>query len=80
MKTQFSICQRSRQERSGSAVLVILILLCIMMVFATANSETLKALRRQVMAVDQRQTQRLAEAVTNQVHGVQSVTNAPLSK
>ena len=80
MKTQLSISRRLCQGRDGSAVLVILILLCIMVVFVAANTATLNWLRREVKVVEKRQTQRLALASTNHLHSAQSVTNQPLSK
>ena len=66
MKTHFSIRHPTRQGQRGSAVLVILILLCIMLLFVMANTVTLNQLKRQVMVVDQHQTQRLAQSATNQ--------------
>jgi Tfp pilus assembly protein PilX len=66
MKTQFSICHRPRQSQGGSAVIVILILLCIMVLFVMANTATLNWLRQQVNVVDKHQTQRLAQSVANQ--------------
>jgi Tfp pilus assembly protein PilX len=77
MKTQSSICHRTRRGQDGSAVVVILILLCIMLLFVAANTATLNWLRAQVNAVDKHQTQRLALASTNQMQNAQSVTNQP---
>jgi hypothetical protein len=64
MKTQLSI--RHRQRQGGSAVLVILVLLGIMLIFVAVNTANLNWLRRQVNVVDQRQTQRLAHSAANQ--------------
>jgi CBS domain containing-hemolysin-like protein len=66
--------------QGGSAVLVILILLFIMVIFVAANMATLNWLRRQVNVVDKHQTHRLALASTNQLRSAQSVTNQPGSK
>jgi ABC-type uncharacterized transport system permease subunit len=67
-------------REGGSAVLVILILLFIMVIFVAANTATLNWLRRQVNVVDKHQTQRLALASTNQLRSAQAVTNQPGSK
>jgi len=75
-----SICHRARKSQGGSAVMVILILLCIMALFIAANTATLNWLRGQVNLVDKRQTQRLASASTNRLHSSQSATNQPVSK
>ena len=80
MKTQSSIRHRTRQSQGASAVFVILVLLCIMVVFLAANTATLNWLRREVKAVDKHQTQRLALASTNPLRSAHSVTNQPLSK
>jgi hypothetical protein len=60
MKTDFSITRPRRQTRNGSAVMIILILLGIMVVLAAANTAALNRLRERVNIVDQRQTRRLA--------------------
>jgi len=66
MKTRFSIRYGWRQNQDGSAILVIIVLLCIMVIFVMANTATLNWLARQVKVVDQHQIQRLAQSVTNQ--------------
>ncbi len=66
MKMQTSNSYRRRHGQDGSAVMVILILLFIMVIFVAANTITLNTLRRQVKLVEQRQIQRLAQSVTNQ--------------
>jgi type II secretory pathway component PulK len=66
MKTDASMARAPRKSRDGSAVLIILVLLTIMVVLAAANTATLNRLRQRVKIVDQRQTQRLASYSTNQ--------------
>jgi Tfp pilus assembly protein PilX len=66
MKTQLSMRHQQRRGQGGSAVLVILVLLGIMLIFVAANTANLNWLRRQVNVVDQRQTQRLAQSAANQ--------------
>ena len=74
MKTKLSLCHRTRQDQHGSAVLVILILLGIMVIFVAGNTATVNWLRREVNVVDKQQVQRLAR------HNAQTVTNRNLSK
>jgi type II secretory pathway component PulK len=80
MKTRLSIALASRNSRRGSAVIVILVLLMIMVVLAAANTATLNWLRRRIIIVDQRQTQRLASISTNALRAAASATNQPISK
>lgn len=49
---------RPNSER-GSAVIVVLVLVCIMVLFIAANTATLNWLRSQLKLVEQQQTQRL---------------------
>jgi hypothetical protein len=46
--------------------MIVMILLGIVLVFVMANTATLNWLRRQVVLVDQHQSQRLAQSATNQ--------------
>ncbi len=66
MKIHSSQFHPSRKSRDGSAVLIILVLLTIMVVLAAADTATLNRLAQRVKIVDQRQTQRLASSSTNQ--------------
>lgn len=66
MKTDSSIAHPPRKSRDGSAVLIILVLLTIMVALVAANTATLNRLRQRVKIVDQRQTLRLASGSTNQ--------------
>ena len=66
MKTDFSTAHPPRKLRDGSAVLIILVLLTIMVALAAANTATLNRLGQRVKIVGQRQTQRLASYSTNQ--------------
>jgi hypothetical protein len=63
-----------KSTETGSAVLVILILLCIMVVFVTANTVTVNWLRRQVSLVEKQELHRLA------AHSASAAANPPLSK
>jgi type II secretory pathway component PulK len=80
MKTDSSIAHAPRKSRDGSAVLIILVLLTIMVVLAAANTATLNRLRQRVKIVDQRQTQRLARCSTNLLSAAGSATNQPNTK
>lgn len=66
MRTQFS------RKQNGSAVIVLLILIFIMVIFVAANTITVNSLRKQVAILDKHQMQRL--------QSTQSTTNQTLSK
>jgi uncharacterized membrane protein YvbJ len=75
--THFSLVGRARSARptlaeNGSAVVVILILLCIMLLYVAANTATVNWLRGEVKTMDKHQVERLRSS--------QSATNQPLSK
>jgi len=61
MKTNIS----NRRGNSGSALLVVLALLMIMVIFVAANTATTNWLSRQVKLVDQREIHRLAQSVAH---------------
>jgi len=64
MKTsRFKSCRHSRQ--SGSAVLIFITLLAIMLMLITANSSALLHLHRELKLLDQRQVERLNASQTN---------------
>jgi hypothetical protein len=64
MKIHLSIALRRCRQR-GSAVMVFLILLAIMMLLATANSSALLHLRHELNLLDHRQIVRLNAVPTN---------------
>jgi Tfp pilus assembly protein FimT len=80
MKTHASIARPPHKSREGSAVLIILVLLTIMVVLAAANTSTLNRLGQRVKMVDQRQVRRLALSSTNSLRAADSVTNQPPPK
>jgi hypothetical protein len=57
----FSRCHR----QGGSAVLIFITLLAIMLMLITANSSTLLHLHRELKLLDQRQVERLKASQTN---------------
>jgi hypothetical protein len=61
--SRFNLLQRHRQ--SGSAVLIFITLLAIMLMLITANSSTLLHLHRELKLLDQRQVERLNASQTN---------------
>ena len=67
MKTQLLHSQRAGASRQGSAVIVMLALLSIMVLLMMANTRTVNQLRAEVKLVNQHQTARLAASATNQV-------------
>jgi hypothetical protein len=54
-----------RRRQNGSAVLVFITLLAIMLLLITANSSTLLHLHRELKLLDQRQVERLNASQTN---------------
>jgi Tfp pilus assembly protein PilX len=74
MKIFRPILLRQRRQR-GSAVVVYLALLGIMVILAAANSNTLLHLRRELNLLDQRQIKRLNASATNVTFTVESPTN-----
>jgi len=67
MRIHLPASHRSRPARSGSAVVVILAMLAIMVILVTSNTRTINWLRAEVRLVDQRQTARLAASATNEI-------------
>jgi hypothetical protein len=70
MKIPISISAARRQR--GSAVVVYLALLAIMVILSAANSNTLLHLHRELNLLDQRQVKRLNASVTNVTLTVES--------
>jgi hypothetical protein len=64
MKISRSIVSR-RHRQSGSAVVIFITLLAIMLMLITANSSTLLHLHRELKLLDQRQVERLNASQTN---------------
>jgi hypothetical protein len=66
MKTsRFKSCRHSRQ--SGSAVLIFITLLAIMLMLITANSSALLHLHRELKLLEHRQIERLSASQTNTI-------------
>jgi hypothetical protein len=61
--SRFNLSQHHRQ--SGSAVLIFITLLAIMLMLITANSSALLHLHRELKLLDQRQVERLNTSQTN---------------
>ena len=61
--SRFNLARRHRQ--SGSAVLIFITLLAIMLMLITANSSALLQLHRELKLLDQRQVERLNASQTN---------------
>jgi nitrate reductase cytochrome c-type subunit len=80
MKTKFSPLHKSSKLETGSAVMVVLVVLTILVLMMAANTATLNWLRVELNAVEKHQTQRLASSMKNQPQRAQSVTNQPPSK
>ena len=80
MKTDSSMAHPPRKARDGSAVVILLVLLTIMVALAAANTATLNRLRQRVKIVDQRQTQRLASYSTNSLRAARPAANQPETK
>lgn len=64
MKTFFSDSSK-RHRQNGSTVLVLITLLAIMVILATANSKALFHLHREIKLLETRQIQRLNASQTN---------------
>jgi hypothetical protein len=77
MKTCAAHFRRSRRSPGGSAVLVLLALLTVMVMLVMANTATLNWLTREVKAVEKRQIQRLDPSSKPQARPSQSATNQP---
>ena len=61
MRIILSLSMRRRGSRSGSAILVVLILLGAMLVIIAGNNGTLNQLKREIDLIERKQVQRLAE-------------------
>jgi len=75
MKISWPILNRHHCQR-GSAVVVYLALLAIMVILSAANSNTLLHLHRELKLLDQRQIKRLNASATNVTFTVETPTTA----
>ena len=63
-----SRCRRDRRGERGSAAIVVLVLLFLIVAFAEGNSVTLRSLKRELQLLDERQLKKYGDAaVTNAV-------------
>ena len=65
MKTQFNPARRPQNNQQGSAVIVVLVLLGIIVLLVGANTKTISWLRAEVKLTDHQETARLAASATN---------------
>jgi len=77
MKTHFANLRRSRRSPGGSAVVVLLALLSVMLVLIVANTATLNRLTQEVKGMEKRQIQRLNPTPNSPTRPSQSATNQP---
>jgi hypothetical protein len=70
MKLPYAFQEPIRRE-GGSAVIVVIALLAIVLIYLAANIRTLSALGRELRVVEQKQTQRLAHSIVRT-----NITNA----
>jgi len=75
MKTQVAKSRFRHEPTRGSAVVMFLALLAIMLVLVAANGKTLLLLKKDMRLIEQRQIQRLGFAQTNGVNS--AVAPAP---
>jgi len=80
MKTRPANFRRSRRSPSGSAVIVLLALLSVMLMLIAINTATLNRLTREVKGLEKRQTQRLDPSLKPPLRPSQTATNAPSAK
>ena len=71
MKTFFSDSSK-RHRQNGSTVLVLITLLAIMVILATANSKALFHLHREIKLLENRQVLRLNTSQTDTISAVKS--------
>ena len=80
MKIRPANFRRSRRSLGGSAVIVLLALLSVMLMLIAINTATLNRLTREVKALEKRQTQRLDPSSKTPLRPSQTATNAPSVK
>jgi hypothetical protein len=66
-------------SRSGSAVVIFLALLAIMLVLVAANGRTLLLLKKDLRLIEQRQVQRLERSQTNAVSQAPTPASTPVT-
>lgn len=74
----YPVSRRSRQD--GSAVIVIMVLLAMMLIYVGANLKTLHALQRELKLIEIRQVQRVQARAVAPSQGNTVSTNAALAK
>jgi hypothetical protein len=80
MKIVLYTIKRRRNSEQGSAVILILAFLAIMVLLVAANTKTVNLLRADVRLIDHQQAARLNASVTNQTASATAnmpVTNSP---
>jgi hypothetical protein len=75
MKTPLFTPSRWHASERGSAVLVLLVFLSIMLLFVADNNYNANWLRRQVKLVEKRQVERLSATMTNRPPASVTLTN-----
>jgi hypothetical protein len=80
MKTPLSNSRRLRRSQGGSAVVVMLALLTVMIMLIAANVATLNRLNREVKGLEKRQVQRLDPSLKPALHPWQTATNSPAAQ
>jgi len=75
MKIAVSISERRRRAQQGTAMIVVLALLALLLIYVLANIRTLSSLGRELKLLDQRQTQRLRNS-PHPIHPLTSETNS----
>jgi hypothetical protein len=69
-----------RRSRGGSAVLVLLALLTVMLILIEVNTAALNRLEREVKGLEKEQVQRLAPSAKPQLRAGQTATNRPAAR
>jgi hypothetical protein len=77
MKTRFANVRRQRRSTSGSAIVVLLVLIAIMLALIAANTAALDRLTREVRGLEKRQIQRLDPSAKPPVRSAPEATNQP---
>jgi len=75
MKTRLEKCRRSRRSQGGSAVVVLLGMLSVMLILLAANTAALNRLSREVKGIEKHQIQRLDPSTKLQPRPTQTATN-----
>jgi hypothetical protein len=69
-----------RRSRGGSAVLVLLVLLTVMLILIEVNTAALNRLEREVKGLEKEQVQRLNPSAKPPLRPGQTATNRPASR